>query len=72
MTLEEHRQWLDNWKAPAKVVPEDRPTQRRTMRKPYVNTVTCSRCLGAKVVIFHYFGEQPCPLCDGTGETDVE
>lgn len=65
--------YLDSWKPKAAAVPEDRPTQRRTLRaKPtHINTVTCYRCLGAKVVnSFQWFGTQMCPECEGSGESD--
>jgi hypothetical protein len=55
-----------------RVVPPDPPTQPRTMRRIKVNTTTCSRCLGARVVLFQWFHEQECPACLGTGEGDPQ
>lgn len=49
-------------------IPEDPPTQPRTLRRPKVNILVCERCHGAKTVTFQWFGHQECPDCDGTGE----
>ncbi len=71
MTAKTTRDYLDNY-GKKKPVPEERPTQPRTMRmKPtHINTVTCGTCLGARFTLFQWWGQQVCEACDGTGESD--
>lgn len=48
---------------------DDRPTQRQMLRRCRYITATCAVCLGTGLVLFQWFGEQPCSECDGTGRT---
>jgi DnaJ-class molecular chaperone len=63
MSAAKTREYLDAWKPAAE-------RRRRTTRATHIDPVTCSRCLGAKHVLFQWFDQQVCPACGGTGETD--